>query len=69
MEPIPCKKKPPIGLIPRCFAEVTWLSTRNSAIKGAVQRYMDENVTVPQEWLDEYHQNINEAYLLQQKQS
>lgn len=46
----PCRKKPPIGLIP----ERIWKTQRFEDVTEAIQRYLDAGFVVPDEWLDEY---------------
>lgn len=45
------KVKSPVGLVP----ENIWLSERLFDIKKAVERYMNENFTIPLKWIEEYN--------------
>lgn len=48
--------KPPLGLVPYniCVAE------RINEIKLAIDRYKDENLQIPTEWLEEYNKLVKE---------
>ncbi len=59
-------KKPPLGVHPRAFDEVDWITRRNTHLLAAINRYAEDNRTVPAEWLAEYNYNIEQAYNIQQ---
>lgn len=48
--------KPPLGIIPKNI----WKTERLSALKEAVNRYFNVNRLVPEEWIKEYNELLNE---------
>lgn len=44
--------KPPLGLVPRYVRT----QQRLEEIKDAVSRRMERNLTIPQEWIEEYNE-------------
>lgn len=46
------KKKPPLGIMPRH----TWETKRLLEIIRAIERYVAENVSIPNEWIEEYNE-------------
>jgi len=54
------KKAPPIGIIPREY----WLNRvktdRYIELKQVIKRYLDANMVVPQEWIDEHIELTNQ---------
>jgi hypothetical protein len=51
---IPCRtcKKPPLGIKPRWLHE----EQRINAITAAIKRYLEEDVPIPQKWIEEYNE-------------
>lgn len=52
--PKPKMKKPPLGIMPKSI----WITARFDEIKSAIQRYMDDNYTIPTEWIEEYNELV-----------
>lgn len=48
--------KPPLGLVPYNI----WVAERINEIKLAIDRYKDENLQIPTEWLEEYNKLVKE---------
>lgn len=48
--------KPPIGLMPKKL----WIEERYILVKHAIQRYMESNIEVPTEWMEEYNELVNQ---------
>ena len=49
------KDKPPLGLIPREFAE----ASRFAEVKDAITRYMEHGKYIPLSWIEEYNEYAN----------
>lgn len=47
--------KPPIGIVPKAI----WESERFNSLKGAIQRYLDDNCKIPKEWITEYNEWVD----------
>ena len=45
-------RKPPLGIMPKHI----WEDKRFSELIGAIKRYLDANMVVPVEWIDEYNE-------------
>lgn len=48
-------KKPPIGIMPKNV----WESIRYNDLIAAIKRYLDANLPMPIEWLNEYNDFSN----------
>lgn len=48
-------EKPPIGIMPKS----TWESIRFSELKKAMDRYIEADLVVPIEWINEYNEFVN----------
>lgn len=48
-------RKIPLGIEPRWV----WETKRMVELKGAILRYLDENLVVPAYWLEEYNDLVN----------
>jgi hypothetical protein len=52
-------KRPPIGLIPKQFANVKLnIKGRFDDVCGAIQRYLDAGLKINPEWIQEYNELI-----------
>jgi len=47
-------KKPPLGIMPRFI----WIDARKSEIQSALDRYIESNMPIPLEWIEEYNELI-----------
>ena len=47
-------KKPPLGIKPQFLVD----EERITLLKEAIQRYMDANYPVPQEFIEEYNEKV-----------
>lgn len=54
-------KRPPLGLIPRFIWEGKNYTQRIQSIKEAIERYTEENLSIPQEWVEEYNELIEKS--------
>jgi len=46
--------RPPLGLIPKDI----WKWQRLQAINEAIERYVNSNMEIPDEWIEEYNELI-----------
>ena len=49
--------KPPLGIIPKNI----WKQQRMEDIREAVDRYLDANLRVPIEWIEEYNELLEDV--------
>jgi hypothetical protein len=59
------KKRPPLGLRPRFVA----LMDRLREIDKAIQRYLDAEYSIPQSWMDERNNIIQELRSMEEKRT
>jgi len=56
-------KKPPLGVMPRDIYERNCKVTRLNAIAAAISRYLQREMKVPVEWIQEYNELAEEINL------
>lgn len=47
-------KKPPLGIMPKNI----WESIRFNELQMAINRYLDDQLPIPLEWIEEYNEFV-----------
>lgn len=57
--------RPPLGLMPRGI----WRKNRKVELINAIGRYLDSDMQIPQEWIDEFSELNKEPTVFRDKQA